>query len=43
LDKETERLVNDVRKELKALRAKLEKVENHALMMAYEELSSTVD
>lgn len=43
MDKETERLVNDVRKELKALRAKLEKIENRTVLMAYEELSSTID
>lgn len=43
LDKETEQMVKKVRKELQALKAKVDQLENRALLMAYEELSSTLD
>jgi hypothetical protein len=43
MDKETEELVRKVKKELQALRAKVDKLENYAALKAYEELTSTLD
>jgi ferritin len=43
MDKETEELVKKVKKELRALRAKVDELENHAALMAYEEMTSTLD
>jgi len=42
LDKETERLINEVRKELHAIKVKVEKEENQKLLKAYQELLSTL-
>ena len=43
MDRETEELVKKVKKELRALRTKVDELENHAALMAYEELTSTLD
>jgi hypothetical protein len=43
MDKETEQLVKKVKKELRALRAKVDELENYAALTAYEELTSTLD
>jgi len=42
LDKETQRLINEVRKELHAIKVKVEKEENQKLLKAYQELLSTL-
>jgi len=43
LDKETERLVNEVKRELQALRAKIEQEENRRLLKTYHKMLSTLD
>jgi len=43
LDKETEELVKRVKKELQALRARVDKLENLAVRKAYEEMESALD
>lgn len=43
LDKETERLVNEVKRELQALRAKIEQEENRRLLKTYQKMLSTLD
>jgi len=43
MDKETERLVREVKRELRALKAKVDESENHAALTAYEEMTSTLD
>jgi len=43
MDRETEELVKKVKKELRALRAKVDELENCAALMAYEELTSALD
>jgi len=43
LNKETERLVNEVKKELRALRAKVEEREDPKLLKTYQRLRSTLD
>lgn len=43
MDKETEELVKRVKKELRVLRAKVDKLQNYTALMAYEELTSTLD
>ena len=43
LNKETERLVNQVEKELQTLRVKIEHRENPKLLKAYQKLLSTLD
>jgi len=43
LDKETERLVSEVKKELRALRAKVEQREDPRLLKTYRKMQSTLD
>lgn len=43
MEKDTEELVKKVKKELRALRAKVDELENYAILKAYEELTSTLD
>ncbi len=43
MDRETERLVKKVKKELRSLKAQVAKSENHAAMTAYEEMTSALD
>jgi len=43
LDKETERLVNEVKKELRALRAKVEQREDPKLLKTYQKMRATLD
>jgi hypothetical protein len=43
MDRETERLVKRVKRELRALKAQVENSENHAAMTAYEEMTSALD
>lgn len=42
MDKETERLVNEVKKELRALRARIER-EDTRLLKTYQKMRSTLD
>ena len=43
LSRETERLVSEVKRELRALRVKVEHAENPKLLKTYRELLSTLD
>lgn len=43
MDKETERLVKKVKRELRALRAKVDELESHAALAAFEEMMSALD
>jgi hypothetical protein len=43
LDRETEQLVKKVKKELRALRARVDELESYAASKAYEELTSALD
>lgn len=43
LEKETERLVNEVKKELRALKAKLAESEDPKLLKTYKKMLSTLD
>jgi ribosomal protein L29 len=43
LDKETERLVNEVKRELRALRVMVAESENPKLLKTYKKLRSTID
>jgi hypothetical protein len=43
MDKETERLVKKVKKELRALKTKVDQLESYAAVKAYEDLKSTFD
>jgi len=43
LDKETERLVNEVKKELRALRARIDQTEDQKLLKSYQKMRSTLD
>jgi len=43
MDKETERLVKIVKKELRALKAKVDESENRAALRAYKKLTSSLD
>jgi hypothetical protein len=43
LDKETERLVNEVKRELRALRVKIDQRDNPKLLKTYQKMRSTLD
>ena len=43
MDKETERLVNEVKKELQALRARIDRNEDPKLLKTYQKMRSTLD
>ncbi len=43
LDKETERLVNEVKRELRALRVKIDQRDNPKLLKTYRKMRSTLD
>jgi hypothetical protein len=43
LDKETERLVNEVKRELRALRAKIDQRDDPKLLKTYRKMRSTLD
>lgn len=43
MDRETERLVKKVQRELRALKAQVDKAESHAAATAYEEMTSALD
>ncbi len=43
LDKETERLVNEVKKELQALRARIDRQEDPKLLKTYRKMQATLD
>ncbi|HKZ93905.1 MAG TPA: hypothetical protein VJ249_04900 [Candidatus Bathyarchaeia archaeon] len=43
LDKETERLVNEVKKELQALRVRIDQREDPKLLKTYRKMQSTLD
>jgi hypothetical protein len=43
MDEETERLVKKVKRELKALRAKVDRLESQAALAAFEEMMSVLD
>ena len=43
MDKETERLVNEVKRELRALRDRIEQSEDPKLLKTYQKMRSTLD
>jgi hypothetical protein len=43
LDKETERLVNEVKRELRALRVKIDQRDDPKLLKTYRRMRSTLD
>ncbi len=43
MDRETERLVKRVKRELRALKAEVDKSESHAAATAYEKMTSALD
>ena len=43
LDKETERLVNEVKRELQALRVKIDQRDDPKLLKSYRKMRSTLD
>jgi len=43
MNKETERLVNRVKRELRALKARVDESESRAALAAYEEVKSILD
>jgi len=43
MDKETERLAKNVKRELRALKAKVDKMKNRTALTAYEKMKSTLN